>query len=369
MTEAHPDLKAAVRSIIKPVKSASDILDPHMGEISIRPDLSSKRNALEGLLRLKTTDEMMSKIENSKFAFKRLIVQGHICAIVAKPNGGKTTVMTYAAGKMAQVGYQVLYINVDAGAADLKFYHAHANRNGYTLLAPDMIEGESARTVVQLLEEMARSGSDLSGVVLIFDTLKKFVEVMNKSQGKVFYALIRKLTAMGATAVLLGHTNKYEDENGKPIYEGTGDLKSDIDELIYLIPVKGEDGTITVSTEVDKERAATENATFYISPSREVTEASEFVNTLEQSIAQRQLSEDSAAISFIEECIQTDCKSLTQLTQLSKDARAGFSRKRLERVLNRYSDPENPLKRWDKAPSTTSGFVYFLPKTTRGVKT
>ena len=42
--------------------------------------------------------------------------------------------------------------------------------------------------------------------------------------------------------------------NGKPIYEGTGDLRSDVDELIYFIPEKHEDGSMTVSTDPDKTR-------------------------------------------------------------------------------------------------------------------
>jgi hypothetical protein len=322
-------------------------------------------SGLNSLLALRTTDDMMSKIEQSTFAWKKLIVQGHICAVIAKPNGGKTTLMTYASGQMAQNGYQVLYVNVDAGASDLKVYHEHAEANGYTLIAPDMVEGHSAKSVVPRLQEMADSGEELSKIVIIFDTLKKFAEVMNKSQGKVFYALLRKLTALGMTAVLLGHTNKYEDKDGKPIYEGTGDLKSDIDELIYLIPIKSEDGSMTVSTDVDKERASTENATFYISPDRVVTESDTYVNTLDQSRELHQHSEDSSVISFILESIHPNCKSLNQLVEISKDSKLGFSRKRLEDVLKRYCGKESTFYKWDRESGLTSGFVYFLPKSWR----
>jgi hypothetical protein len=317
---------------------------------------------------LKTTDEMMEKIQNSKFAWRKLIVQGHICAMVAKPNGGKTTLMTFASGEMAKDGYRVIYINVDASAGDLKVYHQHASTHGYTLLAPDMIEGKSAKTVTTLLESMAEAGDDLSDVVVVFDTLKKFVEVMNKSQGKVFYALLRKLTAFGMTSVLLAHTNKYNDENGMPIYEGTGDLKNDIDELIYLIPIVADDRSITVSTKVDKERAVTENATFHISPSRIVTAAQDYVDTLDQSNTLKKMDADSSAISFILEHIAVDCKSLTQLVEISKATQSGFSRRSLEAVLKRYY--ENPaIRKWEREPTMTSGFTYFLPKKHHPVKT
>lgn len=332
------------------------------GNEGVVPKVNQRLKGLSSLLTLQTTDDMMSKIEHATFAWKKLIVQGHICAVVAKPNGGKTTIMTYAAGQMAQSGYQVLYVNVDAGAGDLKVYHDHAKNNGYTLIAPDMVEGKSARSVVAMLQEMADSGEELSNVVMIFDTLKKFAEVMSKTQGKVFYALLRKLTALGMTAVLLAHTNKYDDENGKPIYEGTGDLKSDIDEMVYLIPIKAEDGSITVSTDVDKKRAATEDATFYISPTRVVTEAVAYVNTLDQAHALNQLSQDADAISFILESIHPNCQSLNQLVETSKKHSLGFSRKRLEEVLIRYCGEESAFHKWDREQGFTSGYVYFPPK-------
>lgn len=329
--------------------------------------VNNSADALANLMKFKTTDEMMENIENSKFAWMRLIVQGHVCAVVAKPNGGKTTLMTFAAGEMARAGYQVMYVNVDAGAADLKTYHQHAKSNGYMLLAPDMIEGKSAKDVTVLLAGMALGGGDLSNIVLIFDTLKKFVEVMNKSQGKAFYSLLRKLTALGMTAVLLAHTNKYEDDNGMPIYEGTADLKSDIDELIYLISVKASDGSITVSTKIDKSRSDGKDATFYISPSREVSVAEQYVDTLEQVNILKQQDTDSAVIDFILEHIAIDCKSLTQLTTIAKETKSGYSRNRLKGVLDRYY--ENPeIRKWDRTRSMTSGYIYFVQKQGGGSK-
>ncbi len=321
------------------------------------------RLGLENLLALKTTDDMMAKVDKSKFAFKKLIVQGHIVALVSKANGGKTTIMTYAAAEMVGAGYQVMYINVDAGASDLKVYHQHAQDNGYTLIAPDMVEGGSPKTVLDILEDLAIGGTSLSNLTLIFDTLKKFTDVMTKSKSKAFYALLRKLTALGATCVLLAHTNKYEGEDGKPIYEGTGDLRNDIDELIYLIPVKNPDGSMTVSTLVDKARAATVDTTFNITADREVTESGTYINTQAQVQADKQHSDDSDAISFIEENIVPISKTLTELHEMSKNRKAGFSRKRLEAVLKRYCDADGAYHLWDRAPTLTSGYTYFPKKT------
>ena len=66
------------------------------------------------------------------------------------------------------------------------------------------------------------------------DTLKKFTEVLSKSDNKKFYSLLRGLTHKGASFLLLAHANKYLDENGNLVYEGTGDTQADIDAMYYL---------------------------------------------------------------------------------------------------------------------------------------
>ena len=119
---------------------------------------------------------------------------------------------------------------------------------------------------------------------------------------------------------------------------------------------------MTVSTVVDKERAATENATFYISSSRVVSERETYVNTIDQARALHQLSEDSSVISFVLDSIQPNCQSLNQLTELSKTSKLGFTRKRIEEVLKRYCGKESAFHKWDRASGLTSGFVYFPPK-------
>ena len=59
--------------------------------------------------------------------------------------------------------------------------------------------------------------------------------------------MLRSLTGRGATVICLGHCNKYPDAQGYPIYEGTGDLRSDFDELALLHGTKGNYGEVTTS--------------------------------------------------------------------------------------------------------------------------
>ena len=170
-------------------------------------------------------------------------------------------------------------MNADVSGGDAKQMVYDAKAQGFTLMLPDMKAGMSMDSVVERLILMNEVDADYSGIIFIFDTLKKMTDVINKTRAKELYKTLRGLSAKGMTIALLCHTNKYTDSDGKPIFEGTGDLRTDVDELIYLIPKKNDDGSMTVSTNPDKVRGAFEPITFEISPDRKVTQA-EYVDVL-----------------------------------------------------------------------------------------
>ena len=83
------------------------------------------------LMSMKITGETMKDIQKGDFIFERLIKSSHITSIVAESGAGKTTIMTYAAAKMAANGFNVIYINMDASSADLAEYQIHADQHGF----------------------------------------------------------------------------------------------------------------------------------------------------------------------------------------------------------------------------------------------
>lgn len=123
----------------------------------------------------------------------------------------------------------------------------------------------------------------LSNVVIILDTLKKFVPVLDKGEGKAFFNLLRKITAKGATICLLSHTNKYLTKDGDLIYEGTGDQRTDIDNMIYIHSSEDtKTGIINLTTEPDKVRAIIKPRSFRIhrNDNLRVEECSELLPTI-----------------------------------------------------------------------------------------
>lgn len=323
-----------------------------------KPD-ETKLSGMELLLSMQTTDEMMESITMAKLIWHTLIVKGHMIVICAQPNGGKTTIFIECAKDLAADGLEVLYVNADAGAGDMKRYHEHATEHKYKLLAPDLQVGKGPDDIVRSLKLMSELDIDLSNTVIFLDTLKKFVDVISKSQAKQLYKVFRSLTAKGVTIIVLAHTNKYNDIDGKPIYEGTGDIRSDFDELIYLIPVKNPDGSITVSTDIDKDRAeGLKNMTFIINADRSISIKDEFINTIEIKKLRIDLNKDQPLLEFIESVIKYSSKTLTEIQNLGKDE--DFSRREIKAALEKYSLPESGNQIFCKYKNKTKGFSYGL---------
>jgi len=334
----------------------------HKGADAIRRASEAREaanNPFSGLYAMRVTSEMVKQIADAKFAWLQLIPQGHAVVICAKPNGGKTTIFTQAAADMARDGYQVLYINADASASDIKEYAHHAIDYGYTLINPD-ISGKSNEHVVAELKTMAARDDDYSNTVLVLDTLKKFTDMMAKSKGKILYSILRSLTSKGMTVIALAHTNKYDGEDGLPVYEGTADLRADCDDLIYLIPIKNPDGSMTVSTHIDKSRAALMETSFLIDPNRIVTVAQGHIDTVGISKLKKQREADFDAIQFILENIRNLSKTSNELFKLGREADSGFSRRYLGAVLNRYASDSCADPLWLSMAASTHGTKYGL---------
>ena len=300
------------------------------------------QSPLEWIDAFTLTPEEEAMLTDAKWIYPNLIIQGHVIAIPARPNGGKTTLLTHIAGEIAN-DYRVIYVNADVGGSEAKPMLEHARKHGYTMLLPDMKAGLSMDDVVAQLERMNEASADYSGMVFIFDTLKKMADMINKSSLKKVLATLRGLSAKGMTIVLLAHTNKYDGPDGRPVFEGTADLRADVDELIYLIPLKNPDGTMTISTDPDKVRGSFQPITFTVTPDRQVIPCNQYVDVAELNRAAEALEHDETIIEAISEAIMSKhCKQAEIIAFCNE--RYGFSRRQIEPVLIRYSSP--PAKKW-----------------------
>ena len=306
------------------------------GSFQATPD-----NPISWTEEFKVTQEEAEAFADPNFIIAGLIVQGQLHIIAAEPNGGKTTVFFYLAGEMVANGFRVVYVHADVSAGDSKEFVEKAEKEGISLLLPDMKVGKSMADIVAKLENQNKTASDLSGVVFIFDTLKKMADLINKSATKRIMSTLRGLTAKGATVICLAHTNKYPDKNGRPVFEGTGDVRSDADNLIYLIPDKHSDGSMTVSVEPDKQRAALKKMSFKISPEREVILLDEYQDIVGRKQAQNQKEKDQSVIEKVTVAIRA---GKSKQSDIIKDCKAnGLSERQSRNVLKRYAKGQAKL--------------------------
>ena len=255
----------------RPVNTASQ--GTKTQESNNRQQVWTKDNLFADMT-LKEAD--VRKMMDACFLIPNMIVQGHMAAYVAPGNAGKTTIFVYLCEKLASQGVDIQYINVDGSPSDLKRHYQHAAKHGYRVIAPDATEGGlSCTDVIKRFRISVEQGIDLSGTVFILDTLKKFIDVIDKKQSKELYRMLRSLTVKcGATVCLLGHVNKHRGKDGNHVFEGTGDLRNDLDEMIYLESFKNpQNNTLEVHTRPDKVRADFKSRSFVINlTDRSVTE-------------------------------------------------------------------------------------------------
>jgi len=221
---------------------------------------------LEALKAMEITAQEIDQFASAKVIVPDLVISGHLTSIIAPANAGKTALFTHLAGDMTKQGYDVFYINADLSMSDAAIPKSLASAHGWRLILPDARDGDSVDMVTQILGDMTNSDDVLSSVVIILDTLKKFTDLQNKQAAKEIFMLLRALNARGATVIGLGHTTKYRDEKGNLIFDGVGDLKTDVDEMIYLESYRIPNSNQTIlTTYVDKKRGPINPASFQIS--------------------------------------------------------------------------------------------------------
>jgi len=205
------------------------------------------------------TNEDADKMLNQQFIIQNFIPEGAITVYPAPPNGGKTAIFTYYASLMASMGYLVIYINADASPSQLKAQQAKADKYGFKILAPDAKDAGGVKGIFFAMSALDSAKQDLSKVIMIVDTVKKFAKMLDKDSIQTFLNLNRTLVAKGMTSCLLGHTNKYPNAEGDLVFEGMGDLRADVDNMIYLyssISQKDDEHKVLeVTTKPDKVRA------------------------------------------------------------------------------------------------------------------
>jgi hypothetical protein len=359
-------------------KNAPEPPPQSQGEGSPKPPFTLTQFSLKG-----HSNEMEKKMLADKFVLGRIAIYGQATAIYAKPNTGKTLLTLWlliqAVNAKSIAGTDVFYINADDNYRGLVEKLKLAERHGFEMLAPGH-NGFEANLFVAYMQAMIRDKT-AHGKIIILDTLKKFADLMDKKTSTNFMNVGREFTANGGTLILLAHTNKNRDGEGKVVFGGTSDIVDDVDCAYTLDEVGSAQGKKSVLFENIKARGDVDTEAGYAYSTAQGQTYEQRLNsiesldktTAEQAKQERrtneQMEKDGAVISAILEALE---QGHTLKTDLVDDAHrnGGFSKARVNKVLAAYTGSDyGKGHRWYIVPGNRNAKTYSALNQGRGGQT
>lgn len=223
----------------------------------VTQDMQSNPFSLDQFALNGTSKQMRDKMLADKFILGRLAIIGQITHFSAPPNAGKTLLTMWLLRQAIEAGdieaSDVFYINADDNYKGLVEKLSIAEDLGFNMIAPSH-KGFELDKFLSYVKKLV-ADNNVRGKIIILDTLKKFISVMDKDAQSAFNKVLREFVSHGGSAILLGHVNKYLGSDGKHVVAGTTDQTDDADCSYILTPTKhAETGETTVVFENIKSR-------------------------------------------------------------------------------------------------------------------
>lgn len=341
---------------------------------------NSVLEVLKGLSINGEIEEMRKRAKDATYVVGQLALAGQITVFYAGPNTGKTLIsLKLIAEAIANgtAGKNVYHINLDDSFAGLIDKTDLGIRHGYYVISPEKFSHPN----VNFSELVARL--TVEGVadktVFILDTIKKFVDVMNKKASSEFMATCRKLTSAGGTVIALAHINKHKGENDSGVPAGTSDVLDDCD-CAYVIDLISEEKspagtTRTVEFRQKKSRGPVAESAVYSYVKNDEGDYNRMFNSVRQvngndadelrakNARQFELDQDADIISAIIGYLQKSGKA-NKTAIINHIMTSGeLSRRKIAACLDRWDQPSEEGGLWTtaKGPSNSSIFTLNTP--------
>jgi len=316
-------------------------------------------------------EELERQAVEQKPILGSIALLGQATVLYAKQNTGKTLITLYLiiegirAGKFDPA--KLIYINMDDNSEGLATKARLAEEYGFKMVA-DGHEGFESKKFRIAMDEMIENNT-AKGVIVILDTLKKFVDTMDKRKSTDFAKVVRRFVLKGGTVIALSHANKHAGSDGKTIYSGTTDIIDDFDcgYTVTTISQDPDSDLKIVEFENIKRRGNVAISASYSYALRSDISYQELLLSVQEvddlQVAQRKQKEetlsDAEIITAIESCIQDGIKSKMKLAGTAAE-RANVSKRSALKIIEKYTGDDPAIHKWTFGVRERGAKVYEL---------
>ncbi len=356
LRDAGHDWREICAAVEPDFELVSQAHDAHKVEVR-SAKTTSRSNPLDRFSLLGQSATLEKSAVEQRPLLGSIVIAGQFVVIYASPGTGKTLILLFLVISAIEQGRvdpcRLYYINVDDDSAGLLLKARLAEEHGFHMLA-DGFQDFGTDVFADVIQQMVDE-DQASGVVIIVDTVKKFVDLMDKTRASAFTKIGRQFVAKGGTLICLAHTNKNLGQDGKPVYAGSSDFRDDADCAYTIRPLAVEAGATekTVLFENIKRRgmAAMEVAYAYaiggnlsyhetLASVREIDPIQ--VTDLKATDA---LQSDAELIEVVASCIRDGFNTKMTLAKMVGQ-RAGISKRTAIQVIERYTGDDPSNSRW-----------------------
>ncbi len=301
------------------------------------------------------SEAMVKQMLEDKFVLRDLAILGQWTTFYASHGVGKTLLTlkllqdSVESGELD--GSTVFYVNADDNYRGSVEKLEIVEQLGIEMLVPYRNDFNPSHLVAEMWH--AAQADQARNIIIVLDTLKKFTNLMDKTDGTKFGKVARQFTQAGGTLIGLAHTNKHRDDEGKSVYSGTTDIADDCD-CVYIIDVIDEDkasgkGTINFRTPKHRGDVAQEKSFAYVR--REGQSYADLLNSVlvvdeETAKQEKELAAkknkyyaDKLVIDTIIEIVYSETLELTELIARVREE-TDKSKAKCREVVDRYEGKE-----------------------------
>lgn len=315
--------------------------------------------------------KLEEQMVEQKLILGKLVLLAQATVFYAPPNTGKTLLLLHMIIESIQKGsidpFQLYYINMDDHNNGVVDKLRLAEEYGFHMVV-DGHQGFEAGSFRVAMEKMIIDDT-ARGVIVLLDTLKKFVNTMDKSKSSDFAKVIRQFSLKGGTVIALAHANKNPGTDGRAMYSGTSDIVDDFDCAYMLNSVSRQsDPTQKVVEFTNIKRrgnvALTAAYGYTLDPDIPYNELLLSVQEVDpaQLISVKHATEvqtDTQIIESIAGCIRDGIDSKMKLAEAAAE-RAGCSKRSALKVVDKYTGNDPATHQWSFTVKERGAKVFML---------